>query len=71
MPFLSSVDHLLRDRYIIFQKGIDNFAIEHKTCLFLVRGEIPFSRDGDFIPEVQAYEVTACLILLATSTEAK
>ena len=25
---------------IIFQKGVDNFAIEHKTCCFFVRGVV-------------------------------
>ena len=25
MPFLSSLDNLLLDEYIIFQKGVDNF----------------------------------------------
>ena len=32
MPFLSSLDNLLEDAYIIFQKSVDNFAIEHQTC---------------------------------------
>ena len=32
--FLSSLDNLLYDVYIIFQKGVDNFEIEHKTCKF-------------------------------------
>ena len=32
MLFLSSLDNLLQDAYTIFQKGIDNFKIEHKTC---------------------------------------
>ena len=32
MPFLSSLDNLLYDAYFIFQKGVDNFEIEHKTC---------------------------------------
>ena len=32
MSFLSSLDNLLKDAYIIFQKGVDNFEIEHKTC---------------------------------------
>ena len=26
-----------------FQKVIHNFEIEHKTCLFLVRGEVPLA----------------------------
>ena len=32
--FLSSLDSLLLvyDAYVIFQKGVDNFEIEHKTC---------------------------------------
>ena len=30
MPFLSSVDNLLQNAYIIFHKGVDNFEIEHK-----------------------------------------
>ena len=32
MPFLSSLDNLLEDAYIIFENGVDNFEIEHKTC---------------------------------------
>ena len=32
MLFLSSMNNLLQDTQIIFQKGIDNFEIEHKTC---------------------------------------
>ena len=32
MLFLSSLDNLLLDAYIIIQKGVDNFEIEHKTC---------------------------------------
>ena len=32
MLFLSSLDNLLQDAYIIFQKGVGNFEIEHKTC---------------------------------------
>ena len=31
MSFLSSLDNLLKDTYIIFQKDVDNFEIEHKT----------------------------------------
>ena len=32
MLLLSSLDNLLQDAYIIFQKGVDYFEIEHKTC---------------------------------------
>ena len=32
MPFLSSLDNLPSDAYIIFQEGVDNFEIEHKIC---------------------------------------
>ena len=32
MPILSSVDNLLEDVYIILQKSVDDFQIEHKTC---------------------------------------
>ena len=32
MLFLSSLDNLLIGAYIIFQKDVDNFEIEHKTC---------------------------------------
>ena len=32
MPFLSSLDNLILDAYIIFQKGVDYFEIENKTC---------------------------------------
>ena len=32
MLFLSFLDNLLQDTYIIFKKGVDNFEIEHKTC---------------------------------------
>ena len=34
MLFLSSLDNLLSDAYIIFQKDVDNFEIENKTCNF-------------------------------------
>ena len=30
VPFLSSSDNLLKDMYIIFQKGADDFSIAHK-----------------------------------------
>ena len=40
MLFLSSVDNLLQDAYILL-KGVDNFEIELKTCLFLVKGVVP------------------------------
>ena len=33
-------DYLLWDAYI-FQKGVDNFEKELKSCLFLVRGAVP------------------------------
>ena len=29
---------------VIFQKGVDNFEIEHKTCLFLVRVQFPLKQ---------------------------
>ena len=32
MQFLSSLDNLLQDAYIILQEGVDNFEVEHKTC---------------------------------------
>ena len=32
MLYLSSLDNLLKDTYIIFQKDVDNIKIEHKTC---------------------------------------
>ena len=32
MLFLSSLDNLLLDAHIIFQKGVDNFELEYKTC---------------------------------------
>ena len=41
MIFLSSWDNFLQDTWIIFQKGVDNFEIEHKACLFLIRGAVP------------------------------
>ena len=31
MIFLSSLYNLLYDAYIIFQKGVDNFELEHNT----------------------------------------
>ena len=30
--FLCSLENLLYDAFIIFQKDDDNFEIEHKTC---------------------------------------
>ena len=35
MLILSSLDNFLYDAYIIFQKDVDIFEIEHKTCSFL------------------------------------
>ena len=32
MQFFSSLDNLLLDAYVIFQKGVNDFEIEHKTC---------------------------------------
>ena len=40
MPFLSYLHNLLSDACIIFQKRVDDFEIEHKTCLFLVKGAV-------------------------------
>ena len=31
MPFLNSLDNLLQNAYIIFQKSVDNFEMEHIT----------------------------------------
>ena len=31
-PFIISLNNLLKDAYIIFQKGVNNFEIEYKTC---------------------------------------
>ena len=39
MPYLSSLDNLLQDAYIIFPEGVDNFEIEYITCC-LVRGAV-------------------------------
>ena len=42
MSFLNSLDNLLlRCIYYIFQKGVNNFEIAHKICLFLVRDAAP------------------------------
>ena len=38
--FLNSLDNL-RKHVFIFQKGVDNFEIERKTCPFLIRGAVP------------------------------
>ena len=43
MPFLSSLDNLLHDAYIIFQKGVDNFEIEHRNCYFLYGVQYPLN----------------------------
>ena len=60
MLYLSSLDNLLEDAYIIFQKSVDNFEIEHKTCLFLVRVQFPlkvFTKFQDFQSESQKYNI--------------
>ena len=44
MFFLRSVDNLLLDVYIIFQKDWIIFELEHKTCPFFIRGEVPLYR---------------------------
>ena len=41
MLFLIFLDNLLQDAYIIFQKDVDNFKIEHKTCSFWGRCSTP------------------------------
>ena len=41
MPFLRFLDNLLEDAFIIFQKDVDNFEIEHKTCQILVKDAVP------------------------------
>ena len=41
MIFLSSLDNLLYDAYIIYQKGVDNFELEHKNANFAVGGAVP------------------------------
>ena len=33
--------------HIIFQEGVDNFEIEHKTCKLLVRGAEPLNIMGN------------------------
>ena len=33
MPFLSSLNNLLQDAYIIFQTGVDSFEKEHKKSV--------------------------------------
>ena len=43
LPFLRSLDNWLQYAYY-FSKRCFNFEIEHKTCLFLVRGAVPLSR---------------------------
>ena len=30
--FLSSLDNLLQDAYVIFEEDVNYFEIEHKTC---------------------------------------
>ena len=37
MLILSSLGNFLKDAYIIFLKGVDDFEIEYKTCNFGVR----------------------------------
>ena len=43
MPFLSSLNTLLQDAYVIFHEGVDYFEIEHKTYAnkFWVGGAVP------------------------------
>ena len=45
MLFWSSLDNFLFKNkihiFFFFQKGVDNFELEHKMCLFLVRGVVP------------------------------
>ena len=45
MLFLSSLDNLLQDPYIILEKDDDNFEVEHKNILILelfrVGGAVP------------------------------
>ena len=41
MLFLSSLDNLLQHTHIIFQKGDNNFEVDHKTYKFLDRVQYP------------------------------
>ena len=41
MLILSFLDNLLLDAYIIYQKGVDNFDIEHKNANFGLGGAVP------------------------------
>ena len=41
MSVLSSLGNLLLDACIIFKEDVDNFEIEHKTCLFWVECAVP------------------------------
>ena len=40
MLFLSSLDNLLKDAYIIYQKGDDNFEMKH-FANFGIEGAVP------------------------------
>ena len=39
--FLNSLDKLLQDAFIIYQKGVDSFEIEHKNANIGVGGAVP------------------------------
>ena len=41
MPVLSSLDNLLYDAYLIFQRGDDNIEIEHKHANFRLGVQYP------------------------------
>ena len=41
MQFLSFLNNLLYDTYIIYQKGVDDFEIEHRNVNFRIGGAVP------------------------------
>ena len=41
MQLLSSLDNLLLDAYIIYQKSVDDFEIGHKNANLGVGGAVP------------------------------
>ena len=50
MLFLSSLDNLLQDDNIIFQKGVDNFEISTKHANFWLGVQYPFKQVSSSVP---------------------
>ena len=56
--------------YIIFQKCVDNFEIEHRTYLFLVRGAVPLKATYILGADPFGTQIVTCINFIVIPPEA-